>query len=967
MCLSRKARGQLLYKKTSGDIPMRKALFLLAIALLSFNAFSQTEGSGGSLFAVSKSGTDLGAFPLRHTDVKASISGSVARVNVRQEFANSFTEAIEAVYTFPLSQNGAVDSMIMAVGPRVIRGKTMKREEAREVYEAAKNAGQTAGILDQQRPNIFTQAVANIMPGETIIVELSYVETLQYEDGRYEFSFPMTVGPRYSNATVADRENIAPPVVDGSPGHTASIEVMIDAGVPIESIRSSSHEIDQVNFSPNRSAISLREDAAVPNKDFVLHYDVTGSRIEDALLTHRGPQGGFFNFILQPPDVIAPEDRTPKEIVFVLDTSGSMYGFPLEKAKEAMKLSLDGLYPEDTFNLITFSGYTRVLFDKPVPATQANLEYAQKFLETRSGGGGTEMLKAIKAAFAPTGSPEHLRIVCFMTDGYVGNEAAILAEIQQNRNARVFSFGIGNSVNRYLLDKMAAEGKGEVEYVSLRDDGSKAAKRFYERVRTPLLTDISIDWNGMPVADVYPSALSDLFSAKPVILKGRYTKPASGTIRLKGKVAGQEYVREIDVNFPENQPENDVLATLWARQRIDELSSKALGENSERFVKEITNIGLEFNLMTNYTSFVAVEEQIVNHSGTPTRVDVPVAVPEGVNRMMAGGDQKRAATSDAYKAWLNSDVRYIISKEEVAVSSGDISALPLAGRNVANMTVLTPGVQADGASGGGLGTGRGTGTGSGTGSGSGSGTQSAKPADPNTPFSRLQTMTELQRPPKVVSGGVMNDSATSLPKPVYPPAARAVGATGAVTVFVTIDETGKVSHAEAVSGHPLLRPAAVAAARKATFAPLTVGDEAVTATGSIIYNFIDPSNAARVSVDQPLVEEVVPNEELSTPQAIHNFKLKQKAHSWVYALIIRLQKNGTEPTANETAFVRDGKAHLKLVFEDKEMPDIDKLRKLGFEPEGKANGSSITGTFDITKIEALVDLHGIKYIVPIAK
>jgi len=231
-----------------------------------------------------------------------------------------------------------------------------------------------------------------------------------------------------------------------------------------------------------------------------------------------------------------------------------------------MKLSLEGLYPEDTFNLITFAGDTHVLFDKPVPATQANLERAQAFLDSREGGGGTEMMKAIKAALDPSDSQEHLRIVCFMTDAFVGNDDEIISEIQKHPKARVFSFGIGSSVNRSLLDKMAEAGNGEVEYVGLDDDGSKAAKRFYERVRTPMLTDLSIDWNGMPVADVYPSNIGDLFSAKPVIVNARYAKGASGTIKLKGNVAGQPYERSIKIDLPETENANDVLATLWARR-----------------------------------------------------------------------------------------------------------------------------------------------------------------------------------------------------------------------------------------------------------------------------------------------------------------------------------------------------------------------------------------------------------------
>ncbi|HEV8593796.1 MAG TPA: VIT and VWA domain-containing protein, partial [Pyrinomonadaceae bacterium] len=448
---------------------MRNALFLLAIALFAVSTWAQ-DPTQGTLLAVGKKGVKLGLCPLKTTKVTSDISGFLARVNVRQEFENSFTEPVEAVYTFPLSQNSAVDNMTMTIGTRTIRSKIMKRDEARRAYETAKDEGKTASLLDQERPNIFTQAVANIMPGESVIIEISYVETLKYEDGSYEFVFPMVVGPRYIPAGVKDASNITPPLAVERSGHDISIEVNLNAGVPVEEIRSSSHQIDQVNLSPNAAKVSLKNEKTIPNKDFILRYDVTGKKIEDAVLAHRDARGGFFTLILQPPDKFTSEDITPKEIVFVLDTSGSMSGFPIEKAKEAMKMSLDGLYPNDTFNLITFAGDTYVLFDKPVPATQANLEKAQAFLADRSGGGGTEMMKAIKVALDPSDSQTHLRIVCFMTDAFVGNDNEIVAEIQKHPNARVFSFGIGSSVNRFLLDKMAEAGRGEVEYVTLTDD-----------------------------------------------------------------------------------------------------------------------------------------------------------------------------------------------------------------------------------------------------------------------------------------------------------------------------------------------------------------------------------------------------------------------------------------------------------------------------------------------------------------
>src|SRR5438874_473676 len=527
-----------------------KSLCVVAVTTLSIIGLSASRNSvripsapngetQGSLQVIDPSGKPKAVCPLKHTDVKVEISGFLARAVITQEFENPFKEKIEAVYTFPLPQNAAVDDMTMLVGDRTVRGKILRREEAQAVYEAAKSNGQTASLLNQERPNIFTQSVANILPGEQIKITISYVETLKYEDGSYEFVFPMVVGPRYvpGAPAAAQGDGLAPDtdrVPDGShitpqpapaglrAGHDVSLQVSLDAGVPIDGLSSKTHDVNIERPDDHHAQVTLKDLATIPNKDFTLRYDVAWKKIQDALLTHSAGTGGFFTLILQPPERVTVEDVTPKELVFVLDTSGSMGGFPIEKAKETMKLALDNLYPYDTFNLITFSGDEHILFPEPVPATPENLTKAQRFVESREGGGGTEMMKAVKAALDPSDNQGHVRIVCFMTDGYVGNDMEIIGEVQKHPNARVFAFGIGSSVNRFLLDSMAKYGRGEVEYVALNDDGSAAARRFHERVRNPL--------------------------------------------------------------------------------------------------------------MTQFTSFVAVEEMIVTDGGQPRRIDVPVEVPEGVNR-----------------------------------------------------------------------------------------------------------------------------------------------------------------------------------------------------------------------------------------------------------------------------------------------------------------------------------------------
>jgi Ca-activated chloride channel homolog len=632
-------------------------ILLLPIFKLSQNSSQNNSSSSvavaanvetsGSLSSFNLSGKALGFCPLKHTDVKAEISGFITRVNVVQEFQNPFNEKIEAVYTFPLPTNAAVDSMTMIIGDRVINGKIRKREEAQAIYENARQNGQVASLLDQERPNIFTQHVANIMPGEQIKVIISYIDTLQYEDGGYEFVFPMVVGPRYipgsmiengeQNLTAAQRPaSLNPPTAATTrAGHDISIEVTLDSGIPLESLKAKLHDVAINQTSNHNAIIKLKRRSTIPNRDFIIKYDVAGSRIEDALLTHKEEnKDGFFTMILQPPAQFSQEDVTPKELVFVLDTSGSMSGFPLEKAKEVINLALNGLYPQDTFNLITFSGDTHILFPMPVVATKENIEKARRFLYSPPERGGTEMMKAVKAALKPSDRQDHIRIVSFMTDGYVGNDMEIISEVKKHPNARVFSFGIGNSVNRFLLDKMAEYGRGEVEYVTLKDDGSSAAQRFYQRIRNPLLTDISIDWNGLPVIDIYPARIADLFSTKPIIISGRYNGYGGGLIHLRGRMAGHEYNRDIYLELPQTEPRHDVLGKLWARRRIDQLMGLDYlgiqqGNPNKEIEEEITKLGLDYGLMTQFTSFVAVEEQSESEAGEPRLIEVPAEIPSG--------------------------------------------------------------------------------------------------------------------------------------------------------------------------------------------------------------------------------------------------------------------------------------------------------------------------------------------------
>jgi len=693
-------------------------VFLLSAGSISRNlsVMAQARSTEGSLLGIDGKG-HAGQCPLKHTEVKTEISGFLARTVVTQQFENSFADKIEAVYTFPLPAAAAVDDMTIVVGDRTVKGKIMRREEAQATYDAARSRGQVAALLHQQRPNVFTQAVANILPGQRINVTISYVETLQYDEGSYEWSFPMVVSPRYMPAAdstaqqpaegetaspeaLPDAAQIAPPVMPEGQraGHDISIEVNIDAGVPLVSFQSSTHEIEALQPNSGKAIVRLKDQATIPNKDFVLRYTVAGNQIEDALLAHRIGKEGFFTFILQPPQRVTAPDVTPKELVFVLDTSGSMAGFPIEKAKETMKLALDGLYPQDTFNVITFAGETHILFPKPVPATPGNLSKAKKLLADTEGNGGTEMMQAIRAALDPSDAQDHMRIACFLTDGQVGNEMEIISEVQKHPRARVFAMGFGSAPNRFLLDKITQNGRGEAEYVA-DGDTSGVAKRFHERVRNPLLTDVSIEWVGLSVTDVFPTRIPDLFSAKPVIISGKYTVGGKGLIRLKGMMSGQEFVREIPVELPEQETEHDVLATLWARRKIDDLMGQDMdaaqsNKISDDLKTKIVKLGLTYRLMTQFTSFVAVEDASVTDGIEPRRVDVPVEAPQGYVAGSGGPPCGTCATVNALVSVTASTPT--MESTDSSLVSRSIASLPLQGRTVQSLFTLAPGTVAPG-------------------------------------------------------------------------------------------------------------------------------------------------------------------------------------------------------------------------------------------------------------------------------
>ena len=615
---------------------------------------------GGVLRGTDADGAVL-QFPLAHTDVRAEVTGNIAQVELTQIFRNPNKKKIEAVYVFPLPNRAAVNGMKIKIGERTIEAAIKKRDDAQRIYEEARAAGHVTALLEQERPNIFTQSVANILPGNSVEVTIRYFETVPYEKGAYTFSFPMVVGPRFipgepstsggrgwspNTSDVPDASRITPPVLEPGQrsGHDISLSLQLDAGATLKELAAPSHDVTIERNGETRAVIRLANEAVIPNKDFVLRYSIDGDAPRVALLPHRRDGDGYFLLLVQPETDPGDKEIRPKEMIFVVDGSGSMSGFPIEKVKEAMRYALKNLNAHDTFQIIRFSNRAESFQPAPVPATRANIERGLVYVGTLAGRGGTIMLEGVEAALRPPKDPERLRIVSFMTDGYIGNENEILAYLKTNLGgARLFSFGVGNSVNRYLLDKMAELGRGAVEYVLLGDKADESVARFYDRIRNPYLTDLEIDWGGIPVEDVYPKTIPDLFLGQPVVLHGKYKAPGKGKLRLRGKLGGKPYEQEVEVLLPDEHPDGEAIGTLWARARIEDLSNENIVTPTPRLEDQITKVALAHDLVSAYTSFVAVEKTIVTGSEEPVLVEVPVTMPEGVSYRGVFGSRARGA------------------------------------------------------------------------------------------------------------------------------------------------------------------------------------------------------------------------------------------------------------------------------------------------------------------------------------
>ena len=612
-------------------------------------------------FFVKSDNPETDQLPLKSTSVKVNIAGVIADVTVLQVYKNEGKNVLEAIYVFPASTRAAVYDMKMKIGEREIFAIIQEKQKARQTYEQARNEGKTASLLEQMRPNVFQMNVANIIPGDIIEVELKYTEFLAPELSVYEFVYPTVVGPRYSNQTeesAPDDTWISNPYLNEGekPTYSFNINVHIAAGLPISDIRSTSHEVD-INFENKTIAdIKLKSTEEFEgNRDFIIQYQLSGNKIESGILLYEGKDENFFMAMIQPPKNVISSDIPPREYVFIVDVSGSMRGFPLDISKQLLRNLITDLRSQDRFNVLLFAGSSSVLFERSMPASSENIRKAINHIDNQYGGGGTELLPALKRALALEGTENYSRTFVIATDGYVSVEKETFDLIRENLGqANFFAFGIGSSVNRYIIEGMAHVGMGEPFILTNQGEAEESARKFRNYISSPVLTNIRMKYPGFNVYDVIPQNIPDVLAERPIVLTGKYKGIASGKIELNGLTGKENYSKSLNLSASKPSENNKALKYLWARQKIMLLDDYNNINNTKELINEIVKLGLNYNLLTNYTSFVAVDSEIRNTGGNVTLVKQPLPLPKGVSNYAVGNARKGfssgAVHSPRYKA-----------------------------------------------------------------------------------------------------------------------------------------------------------------------------------------------------------------------------------------------------------------------------------------------------------------------------
>lgn len=581
----------------------------------------------------------IGDLPLEHTEAEITVEGSIQLVTVRQVYGNPYEDPIEAIYVFPLPESGAVYSMDMEIGDRRIEGDIRERQEAVRIYEEAISHGQTAALLEQERPNIFTQTVGNILPGDNIVIEIKYAAPVDYDDGTWQVVYPMVVGPRFIPEGVDDADRISPEIVpEGTrSGYDIELSMTVNPGMPVREFDSENHAVSTAIGDDGILTVELSREHEIPNRDFVFKYRTAGDEIGTGVVSHYGDLGGHFMLMLEPDAEVDPDLIAPKEIFFVVDNSGSMSGQPMEVAKETVRQFVEGMNPGDSFQIMRFSETASAMSREPLENTPRNIQRGIEYIDAMYGMGGTMMIEGVRACVGYPEDPERMRYIIFLTDGYIGNETEILSELRTTlgENMRLFSIGVGSSTNRYLIEGLAEEGRGYATYVGLNQDPKTAVEDIYEKINNPYLVNIDIDWGDLDVTDVYPREIRDLYDGEPLVVVGRYDEPGRDEITISGTVGGRSWEQTMSVRLV-SRGGSEAADRLWARNRIHHLNRLMLdapysGKPVEGLVEQVIGTSLDYAVLSEYTAFVAVDQYVRTDGSAPEVIGIPVNMPEGVS------------------------------------------------------------------------------------------------------------------------------------------------------------------------------------------------------------------------------------------------------------------------------------------------------------------------------------------------
>lgn len=564
--------------------------------------------------------TEVG-FPLEKTTLRGSITGAVAGLELEQVFSNPYREPIEAVYLFPLGARAAVHDYEMVIGERTVRGTIDTKAKARATYETAKMNGQTAGLVEQERPNVFQQRLANIPPGQRVVVRLRYAELIEPHENQFEFVFPMVVAPRYQSSS---GPALSDPSRTTNSGPTVDLDLLVDTVVPTTQLSSPSHQLSRQTIDTFQSRVTLSN--ITPSRDFVLRFTGAAERTGAGLVTHRQGDDGYFLLMLQPKSEFRPAEIRRRDVVLIIDTSCSMSGEPLRAAALVGQSILGTLRPTDSFSMIAFATGTQRFAPTALPASASNLEAATQWLLQLSASGGTELAAGISDALEPQ-PDDRIRAVYLMTDGLLSNEDEVVSVIRRTSTFnRIYPVGIGSAPNRSLLGSLGEVGRGFTRYVQRLEEAEPVARELVERSTQPYLTDVRIDWHGLDVQQLEPPVLPDLHVGQPIVLTGRYRKPGRETVTITGRVGDAVVKLPMDVTLAE-VAERPAISKLWARRRIARLE---LDDETGAQEGAITDLGLGHHLLTKYTSFVAVDERRSVSAGKTRTVVQPLLVPDGM-------------------------------------------------------------------------------------------------------------------------------------------------------------------------------------------------------------------------------------------------------------------------------------------------------------------------------------------------